>query len=186
MTHEMGHFFGLLHIWGDEDHDCSDSDEVEDTPNQEGPYLGCPSGIQTSCGVNNMYQNFMDLTDDRCLAAFTKGQSMRMQASIDAYYPGLLKDVLCQAEIQPFEKWYDELVWADDQHSGQYVVYHPSGTGGKINVEVFSVDGRLIEQAEWEGNQSFLLNLNSVASGIYLVRISNGQNEAVRKVVSYR
>ncbi|HJW30249.1 MAG TPA: M43 family zinc metalloprotease, partial [Saprospiraceae bacterium] len=75
LTHEMGHFFGLQHIWGHGlNEDCSDSDDIDDTPNAAGPHYGCPTGEVLSCGDQNMYQNFMDLTDDRCLAAFTHGQ----------------------------------------------------------------------------------------------------------------
>ena len=79
LTHEMGHFFGLKHIWGQgTGEDCNDSDEIEDTPNAAGPYYDCPQGLQESCGTSDMYQNFMDFTDDRCLAAFTHDQVMHM------------------------------------------------------------------------------------------------------------
>lgn len=82
LTHEMGHFFGLKHIWGQgTGEDCNDSDEIEDTPNAAGPYYDCPQGVQESCGTSDMYQNFMDFTDDRCLAAFTHDQVMMMQTT---------------------------------------------------------------------------------------------------------
>ncbi|MGB3080579.1 MAG: M43 family zinc metalloprotease [Saprospiraceae bacterium] len=187
LTHEMGHFFGLIHIWGGpSEHDCNDSDEVDDTPNQEGPYFDCPSGIQMSCGVSNMYQDFMDLTDDRCLAAFTSGQSARMHASIDAFYPDLGSEGSCQEIVQPFDTWYDKLIWANDRYSGQYVLYHPDGYAGKINLEVFSVDGRLVLKDTWEGSQTYLLNLNPNASGIFFVRLSDGIQDKVRKVVTFQ
>ncbi|RAX27190.1 M43 family zinc metalloprotease, partial [Enterococcus sp. HPCN18] len=34
-THELGHFFGLRHIWGD-GNSCSATDYVDDTPSQVG------------------------------------------------------------------------------------------------------------------------------------------------------
>src|SRR6185503_15207931 len=108
------------HIWGGGSVTCNDSDEVDDTPNAAGPYFQCPSGIQQSCGADNMYQNFMDQTDDRCLAAFTKGQSARMNASIDVFYPNLSIEGPCHTVINPFQKWYDELIWAYDRGSGKY------------------------------------------------------------------
>ncbi|MEO6133242.1 MAG: M43 family zinc metalloprotease [Saprospiraceae bacterium] len=185
LTHEMGHFFGLIHIWGNDEHSCTDSDEVEDTPNQDGPYFDCPSGTQMSCGVNNMYQDFMDLTDDRCLAAFTHGQAERMQASIDAFYPNLGTGNPCHDEVQPFNKWYDELIWAFDRNSEQYVIYHPSAFSGNSTIEVFSADGRLVLKDYWNDSQTYLLKLNLYARGIYFVRISNGKNEKIRKVVTY-
>ncbi|MEP6794004.1 MAG: M43 family zinc metalloprotease [Saprospiraceae bacterium] len=187
LTHEVGHFFGLIHIWGGpSEHDCNDSDEVDDTPNQDGPYFDCPSGTQMSCGVSNMYQDFMDLTDDRCLAAFTTGQSARMHASIDAFYPGMGSEGSCQQIIQPFATWYDKLIWANDRYSGQYVLYHPDGYAGKINLEVFSIDGRLVLKDIWEDSQTYLLDLNPYASGIFFVRLSDGLQDKVRKVVTFQ
>ena len=35
-THEIGHFFGLRHIWGDDSGACNGTDYVDDTPNQGG------------------------------------------------------------------------------------------------------------------------------------------------------
>ena len=77
-THEIGHWFGLRHIWGDSP--CGD-DKIEDTPPQSGPTRGCPSGIISTCtsgATGNMYMNFMDFTDDACTSMFTNGQVAKM------------------------------------------------------------------------------------------------------------
>jgi hypothetical protein len=74
-THEVGHFLGLRHIWGDDDGSCAGSgDYVADTPNQGDYTSGCPSSPQTSCGVHTMFQNYMDYSNDDCLNLFTQGQ----------------------------------------------------------------------------------------------------------------
>ncbi|MEK6781576.1 MAG: M43 family zinc metalloprotease [Bacteroidota bacterium] len=78
-THEIGHFFGLYHIWGDDDGGCSGDDYVTDTPNQGDNYNGeCPVHPQVSCGSNDMFQNYMDYTNDDCMNIFTGGQVGRM------------------------------------------------------------------------------------------------------------
>jgi hypothetical protein len=78
-THEVGHFFGLNHIWGDDGSACSGTDHVADTPNQAGNYVGqCPSGTRTTCSSNDMYMNYMDYTDDACMNLYTQGQVARM------------------------------------------------------------------------------------------------------------
>jgi gliding motility-associated-like protein len=86
-THEMGHFLGLRHIWGDED-DCSGSDYVDDTPPQAGSTSGCPVHPQKSCPqqnpVNKMFQNYMDFTPDACMNLFTNGQVERMQIILES------------------------------------------------------------------------------------------------------
>lgn len=77
-THEMGHFLGLLHVWGDGG--CSVDDFVDDTPNSDKDYLGnCNPVDFSSCGTNDMYQNFLYYTDDACMNIFSAGQVGRME-----------------------------------------------------------------------------------------------------------
>jgi gliding motility-associated-like protein len=81
LVHEMGHFFGLRHIWGDAT-DCLGTDYVADTPPQSDRTSGCPTHPQPDCPsqnpVNKMFQNYMDLSDDACMNLFTKNQIERM------------------------------------------------------------------------------------------------------------
>ena len=79
-THEVGHWLGLRHIWGDTY--CGD-DLVEDTPQQGNFTSGCPTGLRFSCSNvtdGDMYMNFMDFTNDACMNLFTTGQKQRMLA----------------------------------------------------------------------------------------------------------
>ena len=79
-THELGHFFGLRHTWGDDGgaSSCSGTDYVNDTPNQDTETYNCPTHPQASCNVTKMFQNYLDYTDDACMNLFTKGQVSRM------------------------------------------------------------------------------------------------------------
>ena len=78
LSHEMGHYFGLRHIWGD-GKDCSASDYVEDTPAQSQPTEYCPVELLPDCNNKpRMYQNYMDYTYDACMNLFTQGQVDRM------------------------------------------------------------------------------------------------------------
>ena len=79
-VHEIGHWFGLKHIWGDQY--CGD-DGVADTPKQAGFNIECPNTINVTCGngpYGDMYMNYMDLTSDACMNMFTLGQKARMRA----------------------------------------------------------------------------------------------------------
>jgi|GEM_PF-113364 len=82
-THEVGHFLGLNHIWGDDDGACTGSDYVDDTPNQSGSTGGCPTHPRTTCEVTSMFQNFLDYTNDACMNLFTQGQVSRMEVVIE-------------------------------------------------------------------------------------------------------
>lgn len=82
-THEIGHFLGLHHIWGDDGGECDGTDYVDDTPNQAGSSSGCPTHPRTTCSVTSMFQNYLDYTNDNCMNLFTQGQVERMITVIE-------------------------------------------------------------------------------------------------------
>lgn len=79
-THEVGHWANLRHIWGDAT--CG-NDQVADTPPHNAANYGCPAqGHKSTCTgtPNEMWMNYMDYTDDRCMYMFSTGQKDRMLA----------------------------------------------------------------------------------------------------------
>ena len=93
-THEVGHYLNLRHIWGDGG--CNVDDFVSDTPNASGPnYTGSPCTFpgRNSCTPKgkpgqpddpDMFQNYMDYSDDACMNLYTVGQKVRMRALFEA------------------------------------------------------------------------------------------------------
>jgi len=88
-THEVGHWLGLRHIWGDGN--CL-SDYCNDTPTAKQAHYACitptmlPVGVD-ACGVGTspngeMPMNFMDRTEDACMYMFTHDQNIRMQTAL--------------------------------------------------------------------------------------------------------
>lgn len=74
-THEVGHWLGLRHIWGDGG--CGVDDFCADTPASDASNFGC-NPAHVSCGSTDMVQNYMDYTDDACMNLFTADQKTRM------------------------------------------------------------------------------------------------------------
>lgn len=72
-THEIGHWLGLRHIWGD---DTCGEDYVADTPVHEDSNFGCFTHPKSNaCGTaDEMFENYMDYTDDTCMNIFTLNQ----------------------------------------------------------------------------------------------------------------
>jgi hypothetical protein len=91
MTHEVGHWLGLRHIWGDNT-SCtvngtdSQKDYCPDTPAANAANYGCAIGTNTCTAAagNDMVQNYMDYTDDACMDTFTANQKARMQTVMGA------------------------------------------------------------------------------------------------------
>ncbi|MCF8257925.1 MAG: T9SS type A sorting domain-containing protein [Flavobacteriales bacterium] len=94
VTHEVGHWLGLTHIWGDAQ--CG-SDQVSDTPIAEGPNFNVCGNVGQAnhttpynlnvCDPENpegeMFDNYMDYSSDPCQNIFTAGQVERMNYVLD-------------------------------------------------------------------------------------------------------
>ena len=55
LTHELGHYFGLKHLYGNELNSCLDDDGLADTPNTNRVYQGCPSISKNPNVCNDPY-----------------------------------------------------------------------------------------------------------------------------------
>ena len=77
----MGHFLGLRHIWGDQDPAPCATDYCDDTPIHFDANYGKPAHPKSNtCGTaDEMFENYMDYTDDDVLNTFTADQVDRMQ-----------------------------------------------------------------------------------------------------------
>lgn len=91
-THEVGHWFGLRHIWGATG-TCGD-DGVADTPTQEKANSGIPVFPHVSaCSPDSngdMFMSYMDYSNDAARNMFSIGQSERMNANLYGYRASLL------------------------------------------------------------------------------------------------
>ena len=98
MTHEVGHWLGLRHIWGDGNGtppdlttspptpavlDCSATDYCADTPQAGYEHYSCGTFDTCPSTGNDMPENYMDYTDDACMNIFTQNQKDRIRTIID-------------------------------------------------------------------------------------------------------
>lgn len=83
LAHEVGHWFGLYHVWGTAPNTgvCGD-DYIADTPITAGSQLDCILD-QAECapGVVENVQNFMDYSS--CRIMFTQGQATHVQSVVN-------------------------------------------------------------------------------------------------------
>ena len=148
-VHEVGHWLGLRHLWGDAD--CGD-DGVADTPKQETFTNGCPTSVRISCNngpYGDMYMDYMDFTNDVCLVMFTNGQKQKMRALFEpggARYSILSSNALgipANSEIPPQEsspRWLHVKIYPD-----------PASTELTVNIEF---------DTRWIGKELQVININ--------------------------
>ncbi len=90
-THEIGHYLGLEHPWGDGG--CGTDDGFTDTPNTDTPTFSCANTSLMKCGVLTQYENFMDYSN--CSVMYTNQQSSYMRSILQGVRASLLNSTAC-------------------------------------------------------------------------------------------
>lgn len=114
VTHEVGHYLGLLHTFLPVNQCGSagppgcygDGDLICDTEVELAPNSGCPIGTE-SCGSLDPITNYMDYTDDLCMQEFTLEQTRRIRCSLQHYRPDVYREAIF---VDNFELG-DTLLW---------------------------------------------------------------------------
>lgn len=103
-THEVGHWLGLWHIWGDGP--CGVDDYCDDTPLTDDANYGCPDP-ETTCGNLEMVSNYMDYSDDTCMNMFTVCQKTRMRTTMSNAVRRfmLTESKVCAGEAPPIAQF---------------------------------------------------------------------------------
>jgi len=106
-THEVGHWLGLHHIWGDTANLCSAyNDYIFDTPDATSQSQQNCQLTANTCndagnpfwnGYNppNMVENYMDYSSEQCMNSFTLGQSDRIWSFLETDRSGLFTSNGC-------------------------------------------------------------------------------------------
>ena len=168
-THEIGHYLGLKHLWGDNS-DCGIGDEVADTPSQKQAYKNCPSYPQKNCSDSEMFMNFMDYVDDPCMIMFTKGQKERMLATIMLFRNGLLdNNTTCLVSEQTDESLLSIYPNPSDGFFDcSFISIAPMGI---VYYEIYDSTGKLIKRENKLVNQTFSLDLYDLPKGLYFLKM---------------
>jgi hypothetical protein len=172
-THEIGHWLGLKHIWGDAQ--CGD-DGVYDTPQQSTYTQTCPTGFRSTCNngeMGDMYMNYMDYTADACMNLFTQGQKMKMRAGFDEGGPR--ESLLTSKGLR--EPWLEESALPE---SGQKLAVYPNPAKTDLNINFnFGSIGKTISLLNSNGivvqtvqvkSLSQSLNISTLPAGMYFVK----------------
>ncbi|UZT98793.1 M43 family zinc metalloprotease [Chryseobacterium fluminis] len=160
MTHEVGHFIGLKHIWGE---DACGTDYCADTPTAHSANYICNTA-KPSCddpAVYEMVQNYMDYTHDTCMNIYTNDQKTRMRAVMDNSPRRMeLKTSLADQAIPLFpndaEIRYEGGCAAGVSNCGsgvlRIVLYNRGSSNLTSSVISYSFNGGPAQTYNWTGN----------------------------------
>lgn len=179
LVHEVGHYLGLRHIWGDGP--CSADDFVMDTPRAaSSSQYNCNKGlnncVDTINGVDlpNMVENYMDYSKGNCQNSFTKGQIAVMRATIENFRSDL---AIVSVQDNEFEKG-DIKLFPNPTANNIEIEFRE--VLDNFSVQIISLTGELINQNEFSHLKSTNVQLPTTA-GIYFVRVL-----AQNKVITFK
>ena len=183
LTHEMGHFFNLYHIWGE--NGCTIDDLVMDTPMQNVSSSGCPLHPQVSCGSDDMFMNFMDYTDDRCMAMFTKGQKMRMLAAFDTFPRESLKisDGCARSIIKNITLTPDDILLFPNPATDCIHIDLDLENDLPIRMAIYDTKGREIYSNHIFAKDLRTFNISNISNGIYFIYFESNGQVASKKLI---
>lgn len=190
ITHEVGHWLGLLHPNGDE---FCGTDFCDDTPQIEklNQTTSCTVTISTCGGVarTNMIENYMDYSPDRCMNTFTNDQKKRVRSalSLSIKRQRLLINSELALGIEPVNANNKNLQISPNpivQNDNAILSIQFSGVRD-LSISIFSMMGILMNEENYTAQKSnvFDLNTDNLRSGQYIVKVKFGTEIATEKII---
>ena len=158
LTHEVGHWLGLRHIWGD---DLCGDDNINDTPTAKEENWGvtinqfpynlnvCVADTQNPSG--EMFMNYMDYSDDNVMSLFTDGQMVIVNQTLEG-----------DEENYPFRRY----LWSEENLSktGTANGYEGTACHKKANfIEQYgNTTNCLGDLSDLVGNKNIFTNITSL------------------------
>lgn len=188
-THEIGHWLGLIHTWGDGS-GCAE-DYVADTPPTEDrsdvaqlttcrqTYSTCVTGQQT----RDLIEDYMNYWPDACMNLFTAGQVARMRAvlTLSPRRAQLLKSVLSPlVETETLTV----TVYPNPAASDPSVDVQLKGFQS-FSVDLFDIAGRQVRTQAYTDSPSTraTLPVSGLATGVYIVRVKTGSEMVSKRLL---
>ena len=130
----------------------------------------------------DMYVNYMDYTDDACMAMFTAGQKERVQATLNGPRAGLLMPMQCIETGTEETQWFTGAVFPNPT-KGKVFLDLPFGNENVYDVELFDVTGKPVS-----GQFTFTAGMHDfdvshLDNGIYFIKITQGENFTIVKLI---
>ncbi|MCC6723071.1 MAG: T9SS type A sorting domain-containing protein [Saprospiraceae bacterium] len=156
---------------------------MTDTPNSCETYINqCPTGNAFSCTQPDMWMNFMNYTDDACMAMFSKGQKERMYEALSTFRPGLLNSDGC-ASVPTHEIAEQNSLEVFGNPVGNEAKFQiNSYNKGQWDLMLINAIGQVVQLGKFPANQLFTIDFHQRPSGIYSLIASQKGRTIYRRI----
>lgn len=186
-VHEIGHYLGLRHIWGDGD--CTAEDGIDDTPNaidanQQTCDYNANTCTDSPIDYPDMLENFMDYSDDRCLNMFTHQQISLMRYMLRTSRAGIVSEEIIEypTAISEVTKSLEVKVYPNPS-LGRLNVEMNEANSQNASLEIFSIVGESVLKFLNLKNGSNAFDISSLADGMYTIKIKSDIGEKTEKIL---
>ncbi len=210
-VHEVGHYLGLQHSWGNVVNipplpytdGCTVDDFIDDTPEEEKQFsANLPHGFTNPCDTSintctkdylgrdwpDMFEDYMDYSTDACYNLFTKQQVNLMRYNLLTRRSGLI----IKRELAPTIPTYVR----NTGFKNTGISFYPNPSRGIMNihfdklmskdivVDIMDLTGKVVASQLIKKNETdHALNVQSLSNGIYTVKFHNDDFSAADKFV---
>lgn len=189
LTHEIGHWLGLRHIWGDGT--CA-SDYCNDTPTQQTANYFCPSFPSTSSCTGNapngdMFMNYMDYCDDVCLNTFTTNQKTRMVTvlSNSPMRVNQRNSTACSGVGVAESNVLEGLsMFPNPANESINLIFNQQTKKENISVRILNLLGAELNSIlmDYDNSGTYVVNVSQLPVGFYLMEISTSSGKKIEKI----
>ncbi|MCB9224562.1 MAG: T9SS type A sorting domain-containing protein [Crocinitomicaceae bacterium] len=180
-AHEVGHYLGLRHIWGDGD--CTAEDGIDDTPNADAQSdqdcdttkNTCTDNIGTLGDLPDMVENYMDYSAETCQNSFTLGQVDMMRSILENYRYELINGTPAPASIN--EIAFEFQMYPNPSNGSVVINGIPEG---RNVITVYGETGQQVWNTSTVNNQIQIDHLNK---GVYFIQVINDLGTVTKKLV---
>ncbi len=189
-VHEFGHYFGLRHIWADDQFSanrCLVDDYIDDTPLQGvGANFNCILSSNTCFEPNDlpdMIENYMDYSTHACQNMFTLRQVETMRNALTTYR----NDVVIGTRIDTIMRVFDTVVFDKiliyNQANNKKLIVEVKNTDllDNLTVETYNILGQKVIPNHLIVANETQFPTHNLANGVYVVVLRSLNGEVVRK-----
>jgi hypothetical protein len=190
-VHEVGHYLGLRHVWGDGQlsNGCAVDDYIDDTPNTSTRNSGCNKNRNT-CNegqddMPDMIENYMDYSPGSCVNMFTHMQANLMIHNLVELRPEVATIVVpVEPPLIPERRNNLYPVPVEDQITLTLLAVDPLKV---YTIEITTALGQLVHSKGYKLNvDQTLLDMSFLTSGFYYFEVKDGDSVVyTRKLVKY-